>query len=413
MNQPATQTRNLPYLTAEDPGVGGTLKKCNEDFVVDELPRYAASGEGTHTYLWIEKRGVTTLDAIYLIADALGKHPRDVGYAGMKDAHGVTRQWVSIEHVDPARIEALNLNRIRILSVTRHTNKIKLGHLSGNRFDIRIRHAGPGARDQAAQIMAELERRGVPNYFGPQRFGTRGDNAAIGRAVLRGNYDEAVALVLGRPTDRDTGTARSARERFDAGDLQGSIDLWGRGFRTQSRLGRALMRERGHAKRAWRTIPHTVRKLYVSAVQSELFNRVLAERIAHIDGIEQGDIAMKHANGACFAVEDADTERPRCATFEISPTGPLFGRLMKIPTGRPADIEQRVLETSGFAREEIRALDGSRLDGARRALRVPMGDPSINEGADERGPFLRVSFTLPAGAYATTLLREVCKNDAP
>jgi len=144
-----------------------------------------------------------------------------------------------------------------------------------------------------------------------------------------------------------------------------------------------------------------------------LFNRVLAERIENIDSIEHGDIAMKHANGACFAVEDVEAEQPRCAAFEISPTGPLFGRFMKMPTGHPADIEQRVLETSGFAREEIRAMDGSKLDGARRALRVPVGDPTLEVGNDERADYLRLSFTLPAGAYATTLLRELCKNDAP
>jgi len=412
MHKTVSSVAELPYLTAHLPGIGGAIKRYNEDFVVDELPRYEASGAGTHTYLRIEKSGVTTLDANRIIADALGKHPRDVGYAGMKDAHGVTRQWLSLEHVDPARVEALSLNRIRILSVTRHTNKIKLGHLSGNRFDIKVRDALPNAASRAGDIVSILVQRGVPNYFGPQRFGARGDNAAIGRAVLRGDFDDAVALMLGRPTDQDHGHVRAAREAFDVGDVERSVELWGRGFREQSRLGRALISERGNAKRAWRSVPHTLRKLYVSAVQSELFNTVLAERIEALDSVELGDIAYKHANGACFHVENVDAEQPRSLAFEISPTGPLFGQRMTEPSGRPAEMEARVLADAGFAREEIRAVDGSKLDGARRPLRVPLRDPEIETGHDDRGLFVRVSFTLPSGAYATTVSRELCKTAA-
>lgn len=410
MTNTLTSKELLPYLTGECPGIGGIIKRYNEDFVVDEIPRYEPSGSGTHTYLRIEKSGVTTLDAVRLIANALGKHPRDVGYAGMKDAHGVTRQWISIEHVEPARLEALSLNRIRVVEVARHTNKIKLGHLAGNRFAIKVREAEPDGLERARAIVSILAARGVPNYFGPQRFGARGDNAEIGRAVLRGDYQGAVAIILGQPNERDHGAARAARERFDAGDLEGAAGFWGRDFREQSKLCRALIRERGNARRAWRTVHHTLRKLYVSALQSELFNRVVALRIQEIDRVRNGDIAYKHQNGACFLVEDAKIEQPRCSAFEISPTGPLFGRRMTEPAGQPAETESHVLEASGLAREEFRAMDGSKLDGARRPLRVPLADPQLETGRDERGPFVCVSFVLPPGAYATSVMRELCKN---
>lgn len=202
---------SLPFLTVDLPGVGGAIKRYDEDFIVEEIPLYPANGKGTHTYFVIEKRGLTTLAAIRQIARSLGRNPRDIGYAGLKDAHGITQQRLSLEHVDPAVIESLELGRIRVLSVTRHGNKIKLGHLTGNRFTIKVRDTVESPLGPAEPIMDVLLSRGVPNYFGPQRFGARGDNALIGRAVLLDNYDDAIALILGRPGPGDHGKVREAR----------------------------------------------------------------------------------------------------------------------------------------------------------------------------------------------------------
>ena len=98
------QESDLPYVTRDLPGVGGAIKRYDEDFIVEELPRYEASGEGTHIYFQIEKRGLTTPAAIRLIAEALGRRPQEIGYAGLKDAHSVTRQMLSIEHINPAKV---------------------------------------------------------------------------------------------------------------------------------------------------------------------------------------------------------------------------------------------------------------------------------------------------------------------
>jgi len=411
MNPPESQERTLPYLAAELPGVGGVIKQYDEDFVVEELPLYPAGGEGTHTYLALEKRGLTTPAAIDLVARALGRNRRDFGYAGLKDAHGVTRQMVSIEHVDPERVESLDFSRIRILSVARHTNKIKLGHLAGNRFEIKVRETCASAAALAEPIVGVLSQRGVPNYFGPQRFGARGDNAAIGRAILCDDYDEAIAQLLGRPGPLDRGDVRKARELFDAGDVTAAADTWPRGMDTQRRVCRALVKNGGDAKRAWRAVDHSMRKFYVSAVQSDLFNSVLAKRIDTIDRLVVGDIAWIHRNGACFRVEDPKVEQPRCDSFEISPSGPLFGKRMTEPDGKAGEMETEILAQSGLGKEQMRAKDGTKLDGARRPLRVPLGEPQMDEGEDDRGHYLRVSFTLPPGAYATIVTREMCKND--
>jgi tRNA pseudouridine13 synthase len=395
------------------PGLGGAIKQHDEDFIVEEKPLYTASGQGTHTYLLIEKRGLSTLAAIQHIARTLGRQPREIGYAGLKDAHGVTRQWLSIEHESTERAAALSLARIKVLDVTRHGNKIKLGHLSGNRFEIKVRDPVESPIGAATAILEVLAARGVPNYFGPQRFGTRADNAAIGLAVLHGDFAEAIALMAGRPGPLDHGLARRARELFDGGDFEAASRTWPRGaFAQQSRICRAMAQSHGDARKAWQAVDHTLRRLFVSALQSDLFNRVLAPRIDGIDRLELGDIAYKHVNGACFRVEDVGREQPRCDAFEISPTGPLFGRRMTEAGGPPGELEAQILKQIGLRQEQIHVAAAGKITGARRPLRIPLREWSVESGADGHGAYLAVGFFLPAGAYATSVLREVCKSDA-
>lgn len=400
---------DLPYLTRDLPGVGGAIKRCDDDFIVEEMPRYEASGEGTHIYFQIEKRGMTTPAAIRLIADALGRRPQEIGYAGLKDAHSVARQMLSIEHINPAKVTGLSLARIRVVSTSRHTNKIKLGHLAGNRFEIKIRDTAEGALARAEPVVERLASRGVPNYFGPQRFGVRGDNALVGLAVLHGDLESAIALILGRPGRFERDDVRRARELFDKGDFAAAADAWPRELKGPGRVCRALTDGGGDPRKAWRAVDHSLRKLYFSAVQSELFNRVLTKRIDSIDMVQAGDVAWKHANGACFVVEDASVEQPRCNAFEISPTGPLFGRKMKEPSGDPLEIEQQALSHTKLGAAQLRAQDGAKLDGARRPLRVPLQDPRLDSGTDNNGPYLRIAFALPPGSYATVVTREICK----
>lgn len=402
----------LPFLTGGTPGTGGRIKRYNEDFVVEEVPLYAACGTGTHVYFTVEKQGMTTPAAVQQIARRLGRKPYDVGFAGMKDAHAVTRQMMSVEHVDPERVAGLELPRLRVLSVSRHTNKLKLGHLAGNRFRIRIREVAvrmEEAARRAEQVLEVLQRRGVPNYFGPQRFGARGDNALIGRAVIRRDHREAMAYILGRPGTSDHGAVLAARKLFEAGDYAGAAEAWPRAFPEQAKWCRILAREEDF-ERAWRGVSHTLRKLYYSAFQSALFNQVLAQRLEAIDRVMVGDMAWKHENGACFRVEDAAVEQDRCARLEISPTGPLFGRRMTEALGAPGRIEAEVLAASGVSADLLDRRGSDRFDGGRRPLRVPLRETACVAGRDERDGFLELRFLLPAGAYATNVTREVLKS---
>jgi len=122
----------LPYLTASLPGIGGLIKQHAEDFRVDEVPLYAPEGVGTHGYVRIEKRNLSTMECARLIARALGRMPRDIGYAGLKDTRAVTTQWFSVEHMESARLREMQIPNGKVVEVTRHRNKIKMGHLAGN-----------------------------------------------------------------------------------------------------------------------------------------------------------------------------------------------------------------------------------------------------------------------------------------
>ena len=175
---------HLPYLTAEIPGIGGILKQRREDFFVQEIPLYEPSGQGEHVYCEIEKVGLSTFEAVDRLAQALGVNPRDIGYAGMKDANAVTQQVFSIAGTDESAVMNLHLAGLRVLWAARHGNKLRLGHLKGNRFAAKIRQVNPTDVLKLAPVIEQLQKRGMPNYFGAQRFGRRGDNHKLGAAVV-------------------------------------------------------------------------------------------------------------------------------------------------------------------------------------------------------------------------------------
>ena len=136
----------MRYLTEELPGTGGRIKVHPDDFAVTEIPLYQPSGQGDHVYLYVEKQGIGSLEAAARIAQALGQQRHVVGLAGLKDAQAVTRQWMSLERVDADRAGRLHLPASRSCKVARHRNSLKIGHLAGNRFEVRIRGCGPGPR---------------------------------------------------------------------------------------------------------------------------------------------------------------------------------------------------------------------------------------------------------------------------
>jgi tRNA pseudouridine13 synthase len=326
-----------------------------ETFVVEEIPAYLPAGEGEHAYLWIEKRDLTTLEAVNRLAHVLGINAREVGYAGMKDRRATTRQWLSILGVDVARARAVAVDGLTVLAASRHKNKLRVGHLHGNRFEVVLGAVAEGEGETIAAALRELAEKGVPNRYGHQRFGSAGDNLAIGLSLLRGTRHE--------PDSRR-------------------------------------------------------RKLLLSAVQSAVFNRVLELRAAQggLLVVRGGDILQRVVSGGQFVSSDVATDQARVNAGEVVPTGPLPGSRGRSPAPGTAarELEDRALDALGIGAEELGQV-GRFLPGARRpvVVKITLGEPAVVE---EPGG-VRLRFSLPAGSYATVALEalgvEQGRHDEP
>ena len=334
----------------------GTIKQRPEDFVVDEIPAYEPSGEGTHLYIHFRKTNVTTDDAVRAFARALRVERRDIGVAGLKDKVGITTQWISIPASDPSldeRVRTLAIDGVEILEQRRHANKLKTGHLKGNRFTIVVREIDSSRLGDVVNALERIRTEGVPNAFGVQRFGREGDTHERARAWLTGK-------------ERAPGDPR-------------------------------------------------LRRFHFSALQSAIFNAVLEHRVA--DGTWNvpllGDLLKKEDTGGIFVCTDVQLDRERAARGEVCPTGPIVGDRMRQPEAEAFELEQRIVAPliEGVDLRRARSLG----EGTRRPLRLRVAelsntrvDSSVDEPAPSeqqaKGCAISVRFVLPKGAYATTVL---------
>lgn len=401
------------YLSSELPGIGGSIKEELEDFIVEEIPLYQPCGEGEHVYFRIEKRDLSTPEAIRILSHRLGRNIADFGYAGLKDRKGITTQTVSLGGITVEDVLDLELRNIRILSAERHLNKLRLGHLRGNHFRIRIRGVSADADELVQPVLARIEELGLPNYFGPQRFGNRGDSHWIGRAFLLKDSRAAIRRILGHPSSTEKNPAVvAARYLFLQFRWREALERFPGSYREEKKLLTYLLRVGEKYKRAARLVQRNIMRLYFSAFQSYLFNTVLEERMRSAGGdpgrLFEGDVAHRHDDGVTFYVEDPAAEQERLKKFEISPTGPMFGKKMRIPRGYAGEVESGVLGGQRLRHEDFHHLQqGWRLAGGRRPLRVPV--TQLSRHLDAEGMVLE--FFLPRGSYATTLLRELMKNE--
>lgn len=406
---------NLPYLTADMPGIGGYIKEDVSDFIVQEVPLYELSGEGTHVFFKVVKRGIPTPVAVDRIARHMNVPSHEIGFAGLKDAQALTSQLMSLEHADVERLNSLKDPQMELEVVSRHGNKLRSGHLLGNHFKIRVRDVAPDKLILAKNILSVLEKRGVPNYFGLQRFGARGDTGKLGELLLRNELDEFVAMYLGRSNPNDPPDCKAARDAFDSGDFNRALERWPRHYGNERRALSAY-KKRKHAGPAMAAIDKRMRRLYVSAFQSTVFNEVLSRRIQTMDQVFVGDLAQKSDTGGVFMVEDAALEQPRAEQFEISPTGPVVGYRSHLAGGDESDpsspgrIERDVLAMHRVNLEDFRHVGALKLKGTRRALRFRLEKLDCQPGKDSRGEFVELAFYAPSGCYATVVLRELMKE---
>jgi tRNA pseudouridine13 synthase len=399
----------LPYLTAAMPPVACAVKAYPEDFVVEERLERAPQGHGRFVWIEVEKRGLSTHLAARKLALALGVGPRSVGFAGLKDARAVARQSFSVEDVEPERALELALDGIRVVGAVRDEGRLRPGRGTGNRFRIRLRDLPLSAEASVRAVLAELARRGMPNWFGEQRFGVRGDAWQVGRALARGESGEALAWIAGRPGPADTGRVRRARQLFDRGEWTKAARMFPASLRDHVRICRALHHRHGDTDAALRVLDRSLLQLFLAAWQSRLFNAVLAARLDRFDQLVPGDLAWRHGDGSLVEVEEPAELNGAVAAFELSPSGPLPGKKARLPQGEALELERSILASEGATHLETSGNPWAPA-GGRRPLRVPLGAVSVQPGDDGHGSFLELEFELPSGAYATALLREIHKD---
>ncbi|MFO0662746.1 MAG: tRNA pseudouridine(13) synthase TruD [Polyangiaceae bacterium] len=368
--------------------IPGVIRASARDFRVEEIPLYAAKGEGPHLYVTFEKTGLTTDEAVKRLAAHARVQPRDVGVPGMKDRHAVTVQTVSVpapmsaDAADfDAHVRAFESSGVRILSAARHANKLRTGHLRGNRFRIVVRRVETRHFASIEKAFARIAAEGVPNTYGTQRFGIRGDNV-----------ERALAWLGGGPGPRDF-----KQKRF----LYSSL---------QSHIFNAVLEARV-AQGTW---------------NAPLLGDVLLreDRVLGTEGSsdDQADRANRPGLRYC---EDETADAGIVRRGDYCPSGPMFGPEMKAPRGEVEALESAVCASllgADFDWTKTRQYG----EGTRRHLRLWVEEARVrfsgtdaqereNEGASPTGPSLtsevlgsvEVEFVLPRGAYATTVLSNV------
>jgi tRNA pseudouridine13 synthase len=268
------------YLTREVPGIGGVIKQRDEDFLVDEIPLYEPSGHGDHIYLYVEKRGLSTVQMRDEIARHFRVHPHSIGHAGLKDKHAITRQVVSIHAPGkkPEDFPSLKHPRLQVLWADLHANKLQRGHLAGNRFSIKVRGVQATDAVHALKALNMLARSGVPNRFGLQRFGLARNNHLIGRAMILGDARAAIDTLLG-PTEAAPRLQRDSRLAYGTGDWGTAFELMPRVFKGERQALKILAHGGDHTA-ALSAIDATAAGFFISSFQSAVFNAVLNRRVS-------------------------------------------------------------------------------------------------------------------------------------
>ena len=339
------------------------FKQTPRDFVVEELPLYDFSGEGEHLVMFVRKKNLSTSEMVGIFARFLGIKNRDIGYAGLKDKHAMTKQYISIHKEHEEALERFEHEGIKILSKVYHNNKIRIGHLRANRFYIKLKKVNPTSAMKLDEALKNIANFGMPNYFGYQRFGNDGDNHIDGEKIAKGQKKE-----------------RNPR----------------------------------------------IKKLLINSYQSHLFNMWLSRRLEintlvssfdakdledllnmpvetikelkeqkHPFKLLTGDIMEHYPYGRLFDFDGSEEDLERFTTKNISPTGLLCGSKVKMSTDMAGDIEKDFNDIIN-------------ADGARRYAWVYPTEVEGRFNAIEAQ--YELNFTLPKGSYATVFVEELAKK---
>jgi tRNA pseudouridine13 synthase len=339
------------------------FKQSPRDFVVEEIPLYEFSGEGEHLILQVRKKNLSTNEMIGQIARYLGIKNKEIGYAGLKDKHAMTKQYISLHKKYEESLESFNHEDIKILSKQYHNNKIRIGHLRGNRFYIKLKKVTPTAAKKIDEALKSIDASGMPNYFGYQRFGNDGDNHILGEKLAKGEARERNPRV---------------KQLLINAYQSHLFNLW---------LSRRL------------EINSLVSSFEAKEIES-LLNMPNDEVVQmkaqkHPFKLIRGDIMEHYPHGRIFEYEGSNEDLERFNARDITVTGLLCGKKVKNATGLAGEVE-KLFD------------DAINEDGARRYAWVYPTD--IEGRYNQMEAQYEMNFTLPKGSYATVLIEEIAKK---
>jgi len=327
------------------------------DFIVEEIPLYEFTGEGEHLVLKIRKKELTTWEMVDILSSHLGIKRQEIGYAGLKDKYAMTIQYISAPAKFASALEHFTHDNIKILESVRHNNKIRVGHLKGNRFQIRLKKVLGVQKDKIDSVLAWIKANGVPNYFGQQRFGTDGNNWEDGKKIVEGTL---------KIRDHKT-------REFLIGSYQSHLfNLW---LSKRIEISQLLTQFSEHETEDLAGL--TRGSLAHTKNQSHFFKLI------------EGDLMMHYPYGRIFYAEDLVEEAKRFESKDIAPTGLLAGTKIKRAQGSAGVIESQY----DAAIKE---------DGARRYAWVQVTE--IKQSYIPERAHYEISFVLPKGSYATNVL---------
>ena len=410
------------YVTSQK-GIGGSIRNQYEDFYVEEIPEMLPTGEGPNIWIWIEKIGRTTLDVVLDIARDLHIDRKRMGFAGMKDKKALTRQWICIANMESEeqfrQVENLDIYKTDFLEITRGRKKLRMGQLNGNKFKILIRDLDDieKSADVANEVLKQLEQTGIPNYYGWQRFGKpRTNTHLVGEALIQNDLAEAVRRYIGNPSPEESNENQLARQAYDDGDLEKSLELMGKGMRYEKMMIRQLIKDSKKGEltdkaymNALHALPKPLQRMFVHAYQSYLFNDVVSRRVdMGINKYVEGDIIIDNEE---HIIRDKTPEEYQelIDNFEVNPTVPLYGTKVPFAGGEVGEMEKAVLDSYGLEKSDFEVPKMPRLGshGLRRAVRFQVWDASAKATDDG----VLAEFSINKGSYATAVLREVMKKD--
>ncbi|MFA7084542.1 MAG: tRNA pseudouridine(13) synthase TruD [Arcobacteraceae bacterium] len=336
------------------------FKQSKDDFVVTEIPLYEFSGEGEHLIVKFRKKDLTTWDAQQIFSEQVGCKAKDIGYAGLKDKNAMTVQTFSLPRSCEERLAKFHHDNIKILETTYHNNKIRIGHLKGNSFFIRLKRVNRVDARIIEGILGQMVTFGIPNYFGFQRFGIDGDNYKKGELITQGKLHER---------------SRKLKQMY--------VNAY-----------------QSHLFNMWLSKRIEISKLIAAFEPKEIYEKLelpldivkQMKKQAHPFKLLPGDLMSHYPFGKIFHVEDLNEESKKFHERDRVPTGILAGKKIKVSVDLAYEIEKEF---------DIKISE----DGARRFAWIFPQDIESNY-KDEKN-WMELSFTLPKGSYATELISEL------